>query len=103
MKKITICLMTAVMSFTFIPTQVFAAKAYTTAASANTESAEANVLLNRLSEIKAMDKSNLTAPEKKELRKEVRSIREQLKDIGGGVYISAGAIILILILLIIFL
>ncbi|MCF8449226.1 MAG: hypothetical protein K9G49_05080 [Taibaiella sp.] len=103
MKKITICLMTVAMSFTFIPTQVFAAKAATTAVSANTESAAANVLLNRLSEIKAMDKSNLTAPEKKELRSEVKSIREQLKGIGGGVYISAGALILILVLLIIFL
>ena len=64
------------------------------------ESAEAKALLLRLDEIKAMDKDNLKASEKKELRKEVRSIKRELKDISGGVYISAGALIVILILLI---
>ncbi|MEO6036810.1 MAG: hypothetical protein ABIQ93_00265 [Saprospiraceae bacterium] len=55
-------------------------------------------LAKRLEEIKAMDKSNLTAKERKALRKEVRHIK---KDIGGGVYISAGVLIVILVLLLI--
>ena len=45
--------------------------------------------------------SKLKSSDKKELRKEARSIKRELKDISGGVYISAGALIVILILLII--
>ena len=106
MKKIIICTMAVCMSFTFFPTQSSAAAKVNTTlvAGANaTESATANALITRLHEIKAMDMSTLSAPEKKSLRKEVRTIKQQLSDIGGGVYISAGAIILILILLIILL
>jgi hypothetical protein len=50
-----------------------------------------------------MDKSELKAADKKDLRKEVKSIRHELRTIGGGVYLSAGAVILILVLLVIFL
>jgi len=60
-------------------------------------------LLNRLYQIDKMDKSNLKSYEKRKLRIEVRSIKSQLREIGGGVYISAGAVILIIILLIILL
>ncbi|MCX6300735.1 MAG: hypothetical protein NTW82_00995 [Bacteroidia bacterium] len=47
--------------------------------------------------------SILKSSEKKNLRKEVRSINHKLKAIGGGVYISAGAAIIIILLLIILL
>lgn len=67
------------------------------------ESAEAKTLELRLNEINAMDKSNLKSAEKKNLRKEVKSINHKMRDIGGGVYLSVGAIILILILLIVLL
>jgi hypothetical protein len=36
-------------------------------------------MLNRLEEIKEMDKSSLKSSEKKELRKEVREIKSELK------------------------
>lgn len=62
---------------------------------------QAKVLLNRLEEIKDIDKSQLSSSERKELRKEVREIKSQLREIGGGVYLSAGAIIIIILLLII--
>ncbi|MCX6234068.1 MAG: hypothetical protein NT175_04975 [Bacteroidetes bacterium] len=106
MKKIALCLMVTFLSLTFCPILSIAA---TTAASSSpvtskpAESAEAKTLLLRLDEIKAMDKSNLKPSEKKNLRKEVRSIKHQLKRIGGGVYLSAGAIIIIILLLIILL
>lgn len=67
------------------------------------ESAEAKVMLSRLDEIKAMDKSNMTSREKKELRKEVRTLKTNIAQIGGGVYLSVGAIIVILLLLILLL
>ena len=64
---------------------------------------QAQVLLSRLEEINAMDKSTLNSSEKKVLRKEVRQIKSQLRDIGGGVYLSVGAIIIIILLLILLL
>ena len=67
------------------------------------ETAEVKALLLRLNEIDTMDKSDLKSPEKKELRKEVRSIKTQLNEIGDGLYLSAGAIIIILLILIILL
>jgi hypothetical protein len=58
--------------------------------------------LARLEEIKNMDKSSLTALEKKALRKEVRASKRQMSS-GGGVYLSVGAVIIIVLLLIILL
>ncbi len=105
MKKIVVFSMMACLSLTFVPGQSKAAATTTsTVVSATaTESAEANVMIARLHEIKALDLSSISTHEKKELRKEVRSIQQRLSDIGGGVYISVGAVILILILLIILL
>ncbi|HSD06335.1 MAG TPA: hypothetical protein VLC96_03740, partial [Flavobacterium sp.] len=60
-------------------------------------------MLNRLEEIKKMDKSNLTRAEKKELREEVKTIKANLKATGHGVYLSIGAIIIIVLLLILLL
>ncbi|WP_337040637.1 hypothetical protein [Emticicia sp. 17c] len=63
------------------------------------ESAEAKAILARLEEIKAMDKSQMTSKEKRQLRKEVKTLRTKMAQIGGGVYISAGALIVILLLI----
>lgn len=63
--------------------------------------AEVRVMLDRLEEIKDMDKSDLERSEKKALRKEVRAIKTQLRTTGNGIYISAGALIIILLLIII--
>lgn len=63
----------------------------------------AKVLNDRLNEINDMDKSALTRSEKRELRKEVKSINEELQQISGGVYLSIGAIIVVLLLLILLL
>jgi len=73
------------------------------AATEKVASATASTLMNRLEEIKAMDKSNMSSVEKKALRKEVRSIKKSLKEVGGGVYLSVGAIIIIVLLLILLL
>jgi hypothetical protein len=60
-------------------------------------------LLNRLNEIKAMTKQNLSRSEKRELRKEVKEIRKELKAAKNGIYLSVGAIIIIILLLILLL
>ncbi len=67
----------------------------------NLNSADVEALANRVEEIKAMDKSNLTRPEKVQLRKELRSIKHKLDD--GGVFISAGALLVVIIILLIIL
>jgi hypothetical protein len=60
----------------------------------------AQQLVQRLEEIKAMDKSTLTRSERKALRKEVKDIKKEMK---GGIYLSVGAIIIIILLLILIL
>jgi hypothetical protein len=60
-------------------------------------------LLQRLYEIKDMDKSQLTRSEKKELRNEVKSIKKEMKANSKGIYLSVGAIIIIILLLILLL
>lgn len=68
-----------------------------------TDAAKTEVLLNRLNEIKNMDKSNLTRADKKELRKEIKAIKKSMKASNKGVYLSVGAIIIIILLLILIL
>lgn len=105
MKKVTFYLMIMVLSLGVIPTQLFAAEKNPTAISNTPKEvpAEVKIMLNRLDEIKAMDKSSLNSSEKKELRKEVRAIKAELKSSGNGVYLSIGAIIIIILLLILLL
>ena len=107
MKTLKIWVMTAVLLLPLVPTELSAGSESSLSRRVTTETPEsaarAKVLLSRLEEIKALDKSKLTSAEKKQLRKEVKSSKKELDDLGGGVYISVGAIILILVLLIIFL
>ncbi len=65
-----------------------------------TEDARVQQLLQRLEYIKGLDKSEMTRLEKKALRKEVVTIKKEMKAIKGGVYLSVAAIIIIILLLI---
>ncbi|MBB2146704.1 hypothetical protein GM921_14465 [Pedobacter sp. LMG 31464] len=60
-------------------------------------------IVNRVEEIRNMDKSNLTRVEKKALRKELREMKDKARALSGGVYLSVGAIIIIILLLILIL
>lgn len=55
----------------------------------------------RLMEIRDLAKSNLSKADKKELRKEVKSLKKEARN--GGIYLSVGAIIIIILLLILLL
>ncbi len=61
---------------------------------------EVSRLTKRVEEIRDMDKSNMTVKEKRELRKELKGIKENVRHNGGYVYIGAGTLILIIILII---
>jgi hypothetical protein len=106
MKKLKKYAIIAFMSLSLLPSYSIAksAEASNTSASANSnESATATKLLDRLNVIREMNKSELNSSEKQSLRKEVRSIRSQLQELGGGIYLSVGAIIIIILLLILLL
>ena len=67
------------------------------------EKPTAQQLMVRLHEIKELAKTDLSPSEKNDLRKEVKDIRKQLKQTSKGIYLSVGAIIIILLILILLL
>jgi hypothetical protein len=69
----------------------------------STEQARVNELVGRLDEIKAMDIEHMSKSEKKALRKEVKEIKREVNALSGGVYISIGALLVIILLLILLL
>ena len=131
--------MTSFLLLSFIPSQLKAAMNATTTVTANanvteatksavstdvnaanvaeaTEVAESNANIARLEEIRAMDMSELTPAEKKELREEVHMIQNEQEVIvrdhnrydndgprhhhhGGMVFIGGGGLLLIIIIL----
>lgn len=110
MKKIFLCLIISCLLLTFNAFQSNAATivAPNSSIAVNAmEKAKTTALISRLNDIYKMDKSKLTPSEKKSLRKEVVSIKNQVegrgRSVGGGVYISGGALLIIIILLIILL
>lgn len=102
MKKLSFYLMVLLLSLNAVTNS---ANAATTTPNNNTKEvpAEVKIMLDRLEEIKKMDKSSLKSSEKKELRKEVRTIKKSLAASGNGVYLSIGAIVIIILLLILLL
>lgn len=99
MKKSLTILTITVLSLLFNPLLANAEKVTPNKPVEITLSAEeVKVMVSRIDEIKAMDKSTMSKAEKKELRKEVKAIKGTLA--AGGVYISVGAILIIVLLLI---
>lgn len=102
LNKMSFMTLLMVLTMTLIPSLTFANESITTNPNSKVP-AKVQVMLDRLEEIKEMDKSELTRIEKKELRKEVRTIKKELRSTGNGVYLSVGAIIIIILLLILLL
>ena len=103
MKKISIIILTVFAFVSFVPKQMRAETEPNPKSLPETKShgsIQANVLLTRLYAINDMNKSSLSTAEKRELRKEVKGIKSTLKALDGGVYLSVGAIIIILLILI---
>jgi hypothetical protein len=116
MKKLTLGLLTACLFILIIPVLAKAETDTTPVAVVATNPAatvDVSALFARVETIKAMDFSTLNSSEKKELRKELRTIKTDLKKsnkrnvvvshANGGVYLSVGAIIVIVIILILIL
>jgi hypothetical protein len=103
MKKYIIYTLAGFLALTFIPAESKASTGITSGTETATPAIEKSVLLNRLEEIKAINKTDLSSKDKKVLHKETRSIQKKLHHLSGGVYISAGALIVIIIILILIL
>lgn len=103
MKKLPLYLMMIVLSLSMFPNTISASEKNAVAIETKEMPLEVKVMINRLEEIKAMDKSEMKSSEKRELRKEVRTIKSSLKSSNGGVYLSVGAVIIIILLLILIL
>ena len=106
MRKLAFYTLTICLLFTFTMTEVKAINSTPNntaiVAERPTESEEVQAMLNRLEEIKAMDMSALTSVERKALRKEVRAIKQEVKAV-NGIYLSIGALLIIVLLLILLL
>lgn len=106
MKKSSLMVLTVLFFFAISPLQTNAGTEIVNnpkTTETGTESARAQELLNRLTEISEMDINAMSRTEKKEIRKEVRAIKKEMKQLDGGIYISVGALIIIILLLIIIL
>jgi len=64
---------------------------------------ELSRLTRRVEEIRDMDKSDMTAKEKRALKKELKAIKENVKKDGGYIYIGAGTLLVIILLVILLL
>ena len=104
MKKLILIVMSSFFLMAFVPA-VIAGESKTSpvpvTATKPAESPEAKALVARLETIKALDKSEMSPMVKKAYRQEVKATKSRLNDIGGGIYISAGAVIIILLVIII--
>ena len=105
---------TATKAATVVPTSATTSLANYSKDELNKMSVEAKTarlqeIKARVNEIKSIDKSTLTHEQKKELRVELREMRKEARAInssdgmGGGIYLSVGAIIIIILLLILIL
>lgn len=106
MKKLLFYSLAVLLLLALSPMQLEAAPESNSPPANTTEIASSdavNSLLARLDEIKALDKSVMSPSEKKDLRKEVRTIKKELKELGAGGYIITVAASIIIILLLILL
>jgi hypothetical protein len=97
MKKLTFYVAATLLLLTIISTNVKAGRNSTKSALDSAQTLEsAKVLLTRLDEINAIDKAGLSSIEVRKLRKELRGIKGNLKELDGGVYLPIGTLAIIL-------
>jgi hypothetical protein len=105
MKKI---FFTTIVTIFIVSSSTFANNSHSNSVGqASTEKAlsaeEITYLKNRVDQIYAMDKSDMTFIEKTALKSELKGIKEKVQKRSGYIYISAGGLLLIIILILILL
>ena len=105
MKKTIFFALLAIFSLTAVPT--FATKSSSNATETTTETRsklseeEISNYRSRVEEIRDMDKSEMSASEKKELKNEVKEIKATMHKDGVYLYVGGSTILIIILLLII--
>jgi len=107
MKKTIFCALLAIFSLSAVPT--FATKPATTEAKTETTTETTTKLTEeeisnyraRVEEIRDMDKSELSASEKKELKSELKEIKSTMHKDGTYFYIGGSTLLIIIIILLI--
>ncbi len=85
------------------PSNTFAAASLTPSSDSMQDSRLAAHIVQRVSEIQAMDLASLSPAEKKALRKELKQLKRDSDGLDSRIYISVGAAIIIILLLILIL
>ena len=101
MKKYILVPFICFMTFAFAPNEIKASAGPTPVIVVVDSAALKAELQNRLAVIRATDKQPMNFREKRALNKEERAINKSLHDNYGGVYLSVGALLLIILILII--
>ena len=102
MKKKQFLIATALI-FVFSFSSVIAKEKNTKPSLTENQKARIEVITKRIDVIKSIDKAQLSREERKNLLNELIEMKKELKVTNGGVYLSVGAIIIILLILILLL
>ena len=95
MKTLCVCLFLTMMILTSVTADTQAKTAMTIPLD-SAQAVNAKQLLIRLDEINAIDKSKLTLPQTKSLRKELRLIKGELKELEKGTYMPVRKLLVLL-------
>ncbi len=98
--RMAVIMMAMVITFSMPST---AAVKISTPADGVTDARLLSDIISRVTEIQNMDKTNLSAGEKKELKKELKEMKHKADGLDKRVYLSVGAIIIIILILILIL
>ena len=103
MKKTIFCALLAIFSLSAVP--AFATKSSTNATEKTTATTtklteeEISTYRARVEEIRDMDKSELSSSEKKELKSELKEIKETMHKDGTYIYVGGSTLLIIIIIL----
>lgn len=103
MKKLKPYLIATLFIFLFSFSNTFAKDKNIKRVLTDSQKAHIEVITKRIEEIKNIDRTKLSSHERNNLRNELIQMKKELKITNGGVYLSVGAIIIILLILILLL
>ena len=96
--KLYLLSLTAVLIFTSMTTNAALVSSNQPSKAMEQTDSRLAEIKQRVEEIRAMDKSQLSRMERKELRKELKNMKKELKRREGGIHISTAAIIAAIVL-----
>ena len=96
MKTLYNCILLVTLLLILLTTETKAKNSIAISRDSTQTMASAKLLLTRLDEINATDKSHLSTSQRKSIRKEQRIIKGELKELHKGTYMPAGKLVVLL-------